>query len=318
LRFDDVVLGTFSFSKLGNLGQAGSGRLLGPLIAQNNTYVRYSTGFNKIEFDQIVRDKLHLLANQRNVTFANGALDVKAAWIDMSKVQNQDRYYTRIAWLYDPATQTCSRKLVGLVGLHIVQKTKSRPQWIWTSFEQVDNVPPGHGVAMPFNPGTGAKMPKRNPNRFPPTPVPPPPFPVERLTPINSRTMDTNRKYQAALQGKIWRFYQLVTTQWPVPVPPTAPIVDPQQPGTTNHTFPGLGAASSAYANTTMETFDQEDIEKSCMACHNDTNKETDFIFSLATRAIVSQRGGRAITKETPDAELSAPLRRLLKRLNKE
>ena len=28
-----------------------------------------------------------------------------------------------------------------LVGLHIVYKTPSRPQWIWSTFRHVDNVP---------------------------------------------------------------------------------------------------------------------------------------------------------------------------------
>ena len=36
----------------------------------------------------------------------------------------------------------CARTTVGLIGLHIAQKTPSRPQWIWSSFEQDDTVPP--------------------------------------------------------------------------------------------------------------------------------------------------------------------------------
>ncbi len=35
-----------------------------------------------------------------------------------------------------------------LVGLHIMVKTRYRPQWLWSTFEQVDNVPPaGEGEA---------------------------------------------------------------------------------------------------------------------------------------------------------------------------
>ena len=33
------------------------------------------------------------------------------------------------------------RKTLGLVGFHVVHKTKNRPQWIWTLFEHNDNVP---------------------------------------------------------------------------------------------------------------------------------------------------------------------------------
>jgi len=35
----------------------------------------------------------------------------------------------------------CLERTLGLVGIHIVHKTTSRPQWIWTSFEHRDNVP---------------------------------------------------------------------------------------------------------------------------------------------------------------------------------
>ena len=42
----------------------------------------------------------------------------------------------------------CAESDVALVGLHIAIKTASRPQWIWSTFEQVDNVPPaGEGEA---------------------------------------------------------------------------------------------------------------------------------------------------------------------------
>src|SRR6266446_2570427 len=55
--FGDVTLG--SFSKFSNLGQAAFGSLVGPLIAQNGTYVRFLTSYNKIEFDQILDQTLY-------------------------------------------------------------------------------------------------------------------------------------------------------------------------------------------------------------------------------------------------------------------
>ena len=36
----------------------------------------------------------------------------------------------------------CSKSDVALVGLHIVIRTKYRPQGLWSTFEHVDNVPP--------------------------------------------------------------------------------------------------------------------------------------------------------------------------------
>ena len=83
--FGDVTLG--SFSKFSNLGQASFGSLVGPLIAQNGTYVRFLTTYNKIEFDQIVEQTLYRRPTPPpktfQVTFKNGAIDTKSAWMDM-------------------------------------------------------------------------------------------------------------------------------------------------------------------------------------------------------------------------------------------
>lgn len=288
LGFGDLVLA--SYSKFSNLGQAGVANLVGPLVAQNKTYVRYYTAFNQFEFDQIVRDSLYLRKNlTSSITFQDGSVDIKAAWIDMTNVSNPQRFYTRQAFVMDPATGQCSEITVGLVGLHIVQKTPSRPQWIWTTFEQIDNIPQT-GAMQPFtfNNNNDTAMPANNPFPLNPLQLPPPaPFNVQRLKPINPSTVTTNTAYQSALkqQNSVWQFYQLVMTQWPVQQNPPAPI-PPTQPGTPAFTFPGNGA-TSAFANVTMETFDQNNIRTGCMACHNITQK-TDFLWSLNDHAFPS------------------------------
>lgn len=93
---------------------------------------------------------------------------IKVAWLDMAgfPAEQVKRYYTRSAVMRQPGTGTCSRVTVGLVGLHIVQKTSSRPQWIWSSYEQIDNVPPsrfGDPVKFTFYDGGEAAMPAENP-----------------------------------------------------------------------------------------------------------------------------------------------------------
>jgi hypothetical protein len=292
--FKDFVVA--SFDKFGNLGEAGFGNLVHTLPAQNKTWVRYAMAFNEIEYDQIFNGKLYILSNltaASPVTFQNNALDVKSSWIDMTGITHRDRYYTRMAKLMDPVTGQCADKLVGLVGLHIVQKTASRPQWIWSTFEQVDNVPPpAQGAPNPpvfaFNDGTSAGMPKTDPNGgFPPTDLANPKlYNVVRVMPIDSSTVDTNGKYQKALGG-VWQFYQLVMTQWPVPpngVPSEGPV-PASQPGTPNFTFPGTGATTS-FANTTLETWLQG---TGCMVCHNlATSKtpSTDFLWTLQVNAL--------------------------------
>ena len=76
--------------------------------------------------------------------FPDGSVVLKAAWLDLEGFSpaQKSRYYSRKVMLKDAGTGKCSAVTMGLVGLHIVQKTASRPQWIWSTFEQVDNVPP--------------------------------------------------------------------------------------------------------------------------------------------------------------------------------
>lgn len=287
VSFGDVLLA--SFSKFGNLGQAGpgTGALIHALPAQNKTWVRYLTGFNRLEYDQIVSDRLYLraeLQKRKPIAFSNGALDVKSAWMDMTDITSPDRYYNRQALVFDPVTNTCSSRLVGLVGLHIVVRTPSRPQWIWSTFEHVDNVPSVSGATpMALNDGTGTAMPSVDPNGgFPPNDwAAPQLYNVDRIKPSDTRTAKTNAAYRAAITG-VWKNYQLVMTQWPLQKNAPAPIPT-NQSGAPANTFPGLGA-TTAFANTTMETWEQDKVSTSCMACHTIVQK-TDFLFTLEAHA---------------------------------
>jgi len=307
LSVGDLYLGPLGFSEFGdtfnltsNLEQAGQqvGQVGGPLVAQSDTYVRYTTGFNELEYDTIKSNALYLSANQSpsktdpniaSIPFPNGSIDVKASWIEMSSIPSSKwgRFHTRSALVFDPRTRTCVRETIGLVGLHIVQKTKSRPQWIWTTFEQVDNLSPSHGTAGTFNNGNGTPMPQANPITtlsFPPSTL----FNVDRVLPINAATQTTNATFQKALAAKNsrWQFYQLVMTQWPLPPPGSSPgaNVPPDQEGTIKHTFPGVNP-KSAQANVTMETFQQDN---GCMNCHNSVKTNTDFVWTLHFNAITT------------------------------
>ena len=46
-----------------DIGQAGIGELLGPLVPQNGRYVRYQKLYNRLEFDEIVRNRFYLRSN---------------------------------------------------------------------------------------------------------------------------------------------------------------------------------------------------------------------------------------------------------------
>jgi len=84
------------------------------------------------------------------VGFPDTSIEVKAAWKELCTdsdkcrvVDYPSRYFAREVIVYDELTGDCEEqpRLMGLVGLHVIQKTFWAPQWIWTTFEQIDNVP---------------------------------------------------------------------------------------------------------------------------------------------------------------------------------
>ena len=87
-----------------------------------------------------------------------GSIAVKAAWRLLTPADTaaiRARYYVvenaevvDVAKTLAAGRTICSKSDVALVGLHVVIKTKYRPQGIWSTFEHVDNVPPaGEGEA---------------------------------------------------------------------------------------------------------------------------------------------------------------------------
>jgi hypothetical protein len=228
--------------------------------------------------------------------FPAGSVVVKAAWLDMAgfPASQVQRYYTRSAIVRDPGTGACSRLTVGLVGLHIVQKTATRPQWIWSSYEQIDNVPPsrfGDPVKFTFHDAGKAGIPAENPLALVPlAPQPVTPFNVERpfFAKVHPRTELTNYQYQELLKSTVWQYYGIVVTQWPRMEGNQALPVPASQNGDITNTFPGAGAFS-AFANVAMETFDQARPQLGCMSCHNQARMQADFMWSVLDHAYPPQ-----------------------------
>jgi hypothetical protein len=294
LAFGDIVLA--GFSKLDNVIQPGGS---GPLIAQNGSFVRYTAGFSEKTFEHIVDGKYFRRANLREFSpLPPGTIRVKSAWIDMRGIDRPERFHKRNAWLLNLATGQCENTAVGLVGLHIVTKTRTHPQGIWSTFEQIDNVPGPHATPpFSFNSGDGSSMPTSNPvSCFDPGGCPQAGrLNVERIKKIHDvgsfSTARTNDKYRAMLAEKYpnspWQNYQLVMTQWPLKR--NRPDLDGSPvntfPGAGNPVIPGTPNDATAFANTTMETFLQEDIDRNgCMGCHN-ASRGHDFVSSLSTRS---------------------------------
>jgi hypothetical protein len=286
----------------------------GPLIDQNGLYTRFEILINEEMFDYINGNDLYSFDGQQ--TFGKeaafpegvnadkkkktdgkwGAIMVKAAWKVMGENDDASKFHTVDAVVYTPAStnpvveESCKVQKVGLVGLHIGTKTKTCPQWIWSTFEHVDNAPTfgtdadkAHynyfkkGSQTPIN--TSPERPW-DPDRAGQTPTQ-----VERLVAINPVTEELNKKFQQLFRDvnekSVWQYYQLVGTQWPVD-PEVEPLGNP---------FPLF------LGNSTLETYIQgivrddkvelvPNVSSSCMHCHNgatmiSTGKASDFTFIL-------------------------------------
>ena len=290
----------------------------GPLIDQSGNYALFDIMMNRPMFDFIAGHGLYSQQGQENfdqvVQFPAGikpgngtpgrmgAVMIKVAWriLDGDEDKNLiSQFHTADALIYfpgPPATKigpACVAKTLGLVGFHVGHKTDSAPQWLWSSFEHVRNVPDQSEIKSrklaPYYNFFSAACKQCPTNQTPPDPWDPPvtlkfhsdyKSQVVRENvlppPVIAEVAELNRGFRALLKNTVWENYMLLTTQWPSD---SASTTDPN------------GAPAPTYlANTTLETYSQGVIplaSSSCMACHgNATTRHqpatpSDFTFIL-------------------------------------
>jgi len=231
-----------------------------PLYDQNGKEVRYEIFLNNDEYNYIVENKLYNLdgqiafsQNHQPVNFPagdfttgkRGVMEIKLAWKELDPKQNiPSRFYTQTVLLPkldqngEPILdgngnfKSCQKQQVGLVGMHISTKTKSSPQWIWATFEHVDNLnvndlekvdgKPLHALFHDYS-ATGQTLPvnvppiPRNPQTGKPDVNGILKTQVSRPIPIPKAKQDLNQSIQLmlALLGSPLQYYQLIDTQWP-------------------------------------------------------------------------------------------------------
>lgn len=126
----------------------------GPLVDQNGKWVRYQVKINHTEYDYIVANKLYNLDGQIEfsktgvVSFPigsatrsqRGAIELKMAWRELGPKDIPGRYYTVDGEVKNNDTGQIEKRTLGLIGMHIAMRTETSPQWIWATFEHVDNV----------------------------------------------------------------------------------------------------------------------------------------------------------------------------------
>ncbi len=127
----------------------------GKLFDQNGNLVYYEVLMNQAEFDYVVQNQLYningQLAFSKNGAIANfpkgdyaaqqvGAVEIKFAWKILTDTDLKERYYHTSGWVQDETTQKFVKKDLGMIGFHISQKTPTGSQWVWSTFEHIDNL----------------------------------------------------------------------------------------------------------------------------------------------------------------------------------
>jgi hypothetical protein len=324
----------FMTSAFGDFILDDTNQASGPWLAdQNGNLVYYEIKLDKDEFDTIVQNGFYngAVQNETASTGKNptpggqyqvklpagcnpgscpnngqarlGAIELKAAWRVLTDPTLYTRYLTSQAVLVNSAG-ACSNATMGLVGLHIIHKTVSQPQFVWATFEQVDNVPPASPAtfsnsacqcqtaipsscfktmetASPYqNCKAGQTQGQACTPNTPPydkTSASCPAYPtqVARKRPISNNSSDpvaaTNTAAQNLIAGSnaqsVFQYYQLVDVLWSGS-PQDSYTNTPGNPGP-NPPLSMSGATPDPnalpVANSTMETYVQQ---MTCLSCH--------------------------------------------------
>ncbi|HEY1751192.1 MAG TPA: hypothetical protein VGG29_08005 [Caulobacteraceae bacterium] len=285
-RFLGVIsaVGELNVAKLEEISQAFSG----PMIDQNGQFVFYEIMIDPNEVGYLCDNSLYNINGQVAFTKGGGKVDMphgtpnadwsgsyelKFAWKIIGPKDDASRFYTTPAVVMDqgPNGQPIERKVtVGLVGMHIGHKSETSPQWIWATFEQVDNLAVDN-VAHPnlnpsfFDPNCPICTVDQQPQQGSNGAYPRVPTQAWRTIPIPPDKLHLNQEAQAVLakMGSIWQYYQLIDTQWPTgprakPANPLGQLPDP----ITNKSG---GDPTPVYlTNITMETYFQGGNEPAC------------------------------------------------------
>jgi len=284
----------------------------GPLIDQQGHYAIFDILMNRQMFDYIMLNHLNTKAGQAansslvvdfpagsNSNTNLGAFMLKVSWkiLSDSEIQAKNFHMVKALVLTPPISngaRNCLPETLGLVGFHAVHKTATRPQWIWTSFEHVKNVPDRDEVTAtkfhgPYNFYSVNCKGACTENATPPKPWDPDPAlalkfrhddsfksQIVRETPLTPAAKNMNAIFQSMLSNSVWKNYMLISTQWPsafsctslkdkspnTPAPNTDFLKQPDMTCAPAPTF---------LANSTLETYSQGDVplaSSSCIACH--------------------------------------------------
>ncbi|HEY8930590.1 MAG TPA: hypothetical protein VIM55_15415 [Mucilaginibacter sp.] len=314
-----------------------------PLIDRNLNFALYEIKMNPIESKFVIDSNLTNTEGIYNMGIKHsnainlpasdsatnnvGSMEVKATWRILIPGEGDDttRYFCRKATIFIDSLHTRNHQplliknvTVGLVGMHIIRKTKKmNSREVWSTFEHVDNTPDnpqdaqaGKQVWSFYNPLCLNCTPNAAPDTLagdhgqyiwevkPPyaikyaTKAPGQQFTqmfgtqAVRTYPIYKYTEMINKLWQEQLKGSVWANYRLIGSQWQL-----------------SEVFPSP-MAPNFLANTTLETFIQPNA--SCISCHsfatikyNNTTISTNLSFIFPVYAKVSNlKSAPAVVKK--------------------
>lgn len=301
----------------------------GPLWDQNGNMVHYEILLNRDEYDFVRNNTLYNLQGQvayaagheQKVVFphgsnnggAIGAIELKLAWRILTATDIRSRYLSSDAYILTGNPAHWEKVVVGLVGMHIAHKTESSPQWIWSTFEHVDNLEVndfaafGHTKALPASPSFNDPGCEWCPVNVTPTADSKgvTRTQVTRVTPIPKATQALNAKWQATLAANKspLQYYELINTQWPT---------DPSSPPAAKDQFPDAISNKSGgnptpvfLVNSVMETYFQGGAGSAgvtTVTIQDEHGNQIPYAFNVA-----ADNGGNTSARAMPGAVWNSP-----------
>ena len=269
----------------------------------NKSPVFYSSNVNSNTFDFVNENKLlnsdEYLKFPGSSGFPTGSMLFKYAWTVVDETFSDDAYYTTEAYVRNFKTTpdgvvriihgSAQKRVVALVGLHIVGFVDGHPSAVWATFEHKNNAPPAteipshsnrlvsDGDWLFYNSGTTMDQiltelddysQQKVSNRWTDAEV----KNVARINPwggaeienINIvREMNNHVRINVFGPESVWKNYFLVGAVWGPPF-----ILEPGIP--IENTF-----GSPMLSNSTIETFNQD---LGCFVCHNTLEKRVNGV----------------------------------------
>ncbi|MDI1480336.1 hypothetical protein [Polyangium sp. y55x31] len=260
---------------------------------QNGRALRYETRVDE-SFHDTLRDLIQSENKEFDTTFdfthgqcrrrgpasgdsydQGGAISIKLAWKTLSVAESKSgRFLQRSASLHGAGTAEVT---LGLVGLHIAQKSNHYSDWTWATFEHVDNLASPDGARAPsfHDPTCDASMCRANASEREPrsnlcrTQI-------TRLDPIPEDVQKLNADVRTWLaeNGTVLQFYQLIGVQYtpyagenPEPKTLRNPVIETYLVGSS---APPGDASRPSCGPSPQPGY------SSCMGCHV---RAQDFIF---------------------------------------